>query len=70
MSWPDQGYRSYLLRLWLATSGDKLVVRASLESAQTGHRVGFACLDQLFDFLRGQTGAGQDTSKARDVGQK
>jgi hypothetical protein len=45
-----------LLRLWLTQRGGRLVLRASLESAQTGERVGFASLDDLFEFLRDQAG--------------
>jgi len=58
---PD--YLSYLLRLWRGGddggpqgAGEKPVWRASLESARTGERRSFATLDDLFDFLRGQTG--------------
>ena len=51
---PRQSYRSFLLRLWLAPSGGRLGLRASLESAQTGERVGFASLEALFDFLQSQ----------------
>jgi hypothetical protein len=58
---PD--YLSYLLCLW-RVSGDeetpsmsrKAIWRASLESTRTGERRGFASLDELFDFLRDQTG--------------
>ena len=55
-------YASHLLRLWRG-SGAKAVWRASLENVFTGERVSFASLDELFDFLRGQTGEcydGQD----------
>ncbi|MFQ5593203.1 MAG: hypothetical protein ACE5HA_03555 [Anaerolineae bacterium] len=59
---PD--YLSYLLRLWRVVdevSGDERGVwRASLESALTGERKGFAGLDDLFDFLRRQTGTPPD----------
>jgi hypothetical protein len=57
---PD--YLSYLLRLWrvgggeLHDMGSKAIWRASLESARIGERRGFASLDELFDFLREQTG--------------
>jgi hypothetical protein len=36
--------------------GRKAIWRASLESTRTGERKGFASLDELFDFLREQTG--------------
>jgi hypothetical protein len=58
---PD--YLSYLLRLWQVSGdgeppdmGRKAIWRASLESTRTGERRGFASLDELFDFLREQTG--------------
>jgi hypothetical protein len=44
-------YISYLLRLWQAGSKQELVWRASLESAYTGERRGFANLTELFAFL-------------------
>ena len=52
-----QEYQSYLLRLWRTSSQGKLAWRASLESAQTGERRGFADLASLFAFLEEQTGA-------------
>ena len=54
-------YLSYLLRLW-RENGEKTGWRASLESSHTGERKGFASLDDLFDFLRGQIGAVSDAS--------
>ena len=65
---PD--YLSYLLRLWRESddgkphredaesghAGGKVVWRASLESVCTGERRSFASLEELFDFLREQTG--------------
>jgi len=64
--WPD--HLSYLLRLWRASddresqdAGGKLVWRASLESVCTGERRSFATLDDLFDFLREQTGVSPDS---------
>ena len=47
-------YQSYLLRLWRAKEGEG-GWRASLESAQTGQRKGFATLDALFDYVRSRT---------------
>ncbi len=47
-------YQSYLLRLWRAKEGEE-GWRASLESAQTGERKGFASLDALFDYVRSRT---------------
>jgi len=49
----DKKYRSYLLRLWCADTVDPCW-RASLEDPQTGERVGFASLEQLFAFLMEQ----------------
>jgi hypothetical protein len=51
---PD--YQSYLLRLWRESDGER-GWRASLESARTGERRGFADLNALFDFLQRQTDA-------------
>jgi hypothetical protein len=48
-------YVSYLLRMW-QESEKGAVWRASLQSPHTGALVGFARLDDLFDFLRGQVG--------------
>ncbi|HEX9373868.1 MAG TPA: hypothetical protein VF897_22845 [Roseiflexaceae bacterium] len=50
-----QEYYSFLLRLWQTSSGGSIVWRASLESAQTGERYGFADLASLFAFLKEQT---------------
>ena len=50
---PD--YLSYLLRLW-RVGEEEATWRASLESSHTGERKGFASLDDLFGFLREQTG--------------
>jgi hypothetical protein len=58
---PD--YLSYLLCLWRVSGdgaslgmGNRAIWRASLESTRTGERRAFASLDELFDFLRDQTG--------------
>jgi hypothetical protein len=48
-------YLSYLLRLWRVESGRPVVWRASLKSAGSGEQVGFASLEELFDYLRAQT---------------
>ena len=53
----DRGYRSYLLRLWRATSSGQTTWRASLECPQTGERTGFASLEALFCHLQQQTDA-------------
>jgi hypothetical protein len=50
-------YLSYLLRLWRIESVGEPLWRASLESAHTGKRVGFASLDALFSYLRQEVDA-------------
>lgn len=57
---PD--YLSYLMRLWRVHSGEKATWRASLESAATGVTQSFVSLDDLFDFLREQTGFTPDVN--------
>jgi hypothetical protein len=57
-------YRSYLLRLWQARSGERAVWRASLESPHTGERRAFASLEQLTAFLQQQLGPAEDTPSA------
>ena len=56
---PDESheYHSFLLRLWRTSSHGNAVWRASLESAQTGERCGFADLASLIAFLKEQTDA-------------
>jgi hypothetical protein len=61
-------YLSYLLRLWRANDGKQHVWRASLENSLTSERQGFASLDELFEFLRQQTGT--VFSKERVKGEK
>lgn len=56
MSKDQREYLSYLLRLWRVSDEDNPVWRASLQSPQTGERIGFASLNELFKFLRAQTG--------------
>jgi len=58
MSDEPHDYYSFLLRLWQTSSHGKVVWRASLESAQTGERCGFADLASLVAFLEQQTGDG------------
>lgn len=64
----ERGYVAYLLRLWRVSSEGKIAWRASLESARTGQRKGFASLDDLFQFLRQQTdtlpGSGESATGA------
>jgi hypothetical protein len=58
MTEEQRACQSYLLRLWRTSSRGKPAWRASLESAQTGERRGFADLASLFAFLEQQTGDG------------
>jgi hypothetical protein len=55
MSGQGRRYLSYLLRLWETQSEGALVWRASLESALTGERQGFASLADLIAFLEQET---------------
>ena len=48
-------YIAYLLRLWPERQAGVDVWRASLEDPHTGQRHGFADLERLFSFLKGQT---------------
>jgi hypothetical protein len=54
-------YEAYLLRLWRVYSEGKATWRAFVENAHTGERKGFTNLDDLFDFLRQQTGTLPDS---------
>jgi hypothetical protein len=65
MSNKQPGYLSYLLRLWPARVENETIWRASLQSALSGQRQGFAGLDDLFDFLRQQTGVSTDQARVR-----
>jgi hypothetical protein len=62
-------YISYLLRVWWSNGG-KTAWRASLESPHTGERIGFASLDELFVFLRQQTGVVSDSEDSREESRK
>lgn len=48
-------YLSYLLRLWRVEGGEQPIWRASLKGAGGGEQVGFASLEELFDYLRAET---------------
>jgi hypothetical protein len=52
----EEPYLSYLLRLWRVSDEEGPVWRASLKSAHSGERLGFASLEELFDYLRAETG--------------
>lgn len=73
-------YMAYLLRLWQPSDDEAelqngepprcwkgAVWRASLESAHTGELKGFASLDDLFSFLRRQTGMMIDVVDSSDT---
>jgi hypothetical protein len=53
-------YIAYLLRLWRAdeSAGTEALDawRASLESPQTGERIGFGSVEELFAYLRQEMG--------------
>ncbi len=49
-------YLSFLLRLWRDNGGETQGWRASLQSSLAGEQQSFADLEQLFGFLRRQTG--------------
>jgi hypothetical protein len=63
----QKDYVSYMLRMWrdrgdVGPSPSKEAPwRASLQSPRTGELVGFASLDDLFDFLRARVGGMQET---------
>jgi len=44
-------YESFLLRVWESDQAGELIWRASLESTDTGERLGFADLSSLFAYL-------------------
>lgn len=60
-------HRSYLLRLWRTEGLGDFEWRASLEIPETGQRIGFANLEQLFvylmDLIEGQAPTQPDTEK-------
>ena len=58
-------YLSYLLRLWQVSEGAERAWRASLRRAGTEEVVGFAGLEELFAFLRAETGAGESEGAGR-----
>jgi hypothetical protein len=51
---------SMILRLWCADQSDSACWRASLENPETGKRIGFASLEQLFVHLIDITERGSD----------
>jgi hypothetical protein len=61
---PD--YCTYVLRLWRMRGEGAAGWRASLMTPASGERHGFANLDDLFLFLRRQTGAGAEGEDDKD----
>lgn len=51
----EREYISYLLRLWQVKTEGRAVWRASLECPHTGALQGFADLEALCRYLRGET---------------
>ncbi len=49
-------FRSYILRFWPTDPDGAGGWQASLEDTETGRRMGFASLEELFFFLLEQTG--------------
>lgn len=70
MSMEEQRTISYLLRLWSTRSRGELVWRASLESAETGERWGFADLTDLFAFLEKEVSHRNSTHQFRPTDSK
>jgi len=65
MTIEQRRYFAYMLRLWQVDADGEPIWRASLESPHTGERVGFAGLDELFDFLREQIGVSSDVDETK-----
>ena len=65
MSEERRRYVSYLLRLWQTQDRGESAWRASLESAHTGERLGFASLAELYAFLQQETAPVDDEDEPR-----
>lgn len=67
----QKDYLAYLMRLWRSGEGDEKTWRALLESPGSRERQGFACLQDLFDFIQAQTqnyeSAAQDSQRRNDM---
>ena len=63
---PVPDYLAYLLRLWRMRGEQAAGWRASLVGPGNGEQHGFASLDDLFLFLRRQTGAGSEGDDDKD----
>ena len=58
---------SYLLRVWTVDQNGTQIWRASLESPQTGERLGFPDLHALFAFLHQQTSTTSEPNTSRSA---
>ena len=58
-------YLSFVLRLWhQGKQGGRWL--SSLQNPITGERIGFACMDELFEFLRDKTRQGETFHREND----
>lgn len=57
-------YFSYLLRIWSPGDEGEVSWRASLDDPRTGERLGFPCLEALFEYL--QEHINQDTGTEKE----
>jgi len=60
--------RSFLLRLWCTEEPGVSDWRASLEIPETGKRIGFASLEQLFAYLMDLSESQSDLQSTEDTG--
>jgi hypothetical protein len=65
MSGEGRRYISYLLRLWQTESDGGLVWHCSLESPQSGERLGFTSLADLCAYLEREMRDNQSQTKPR-----
>ncbi len=61
-------HRSFLLRLWATENSGASNWRASLEIPETGKRIGFAAMEQLFAFLMDLSEGKCDLQSPEDKG--
>ena len=59
-------YFSYMLRLWREGKQGRSRWLSSLQNPITGERIGFACMDELFEFLRDKTRQGETFHRDND----
>jgi hypothetical protein len=72
---PDQPMQpihncTYMLRLWRVDQSNATDWRASLEIPETGKRIGFASLEQLFAYLIEVVESKADVSQTGDRGKE